>query len=155
MPELVAQQEQMIRLQLEVVRLTSEKRSKAAQRRSLAERVTKIDEMARQLRSRPTYQAIEKNVEVAFVPYTQLEGVASGAPVYACLWGIVLCKEVGTVSEVVPGEVSLSDPWGAPARGQYAVLDLHDHESARAKILRVRGWGQRSTRSPEVHLSAR
>ena len=161
MPELIAQQEQMIRVELEIVRLTSEQRSKTGQKKALTERVAKIDEMARQLKSRPTYQAIEKNIDIAFVPYTQIDGVSDGAPVYSCLWGIIFCKEVGAVTQLVPGEVSVADPWGAPARGQYAVLDLYDHESARAKTLRVRSWdahrpaASAPAAGSEVHLSAR
>jgi hypothetical protein len=49
-----------------------------------------------------------------------------------------MCKQVGVVAEVVPGEVVLPDPWGNMARGQYAVLNLSDGLAARAKMLRVR-----------------
>jgi len=52
---------------------------------------------------------------------------------------------VGTVSELVPGEVVQPDPWGASTRGQYAVLDLRDHRSARSKTLRVRSSGRRDS----------
>jgi len=36
------------------------------------------------------------------------------------------------------GEVSAQDPWGAVARGQYALLRLHDPQAAKAKVLRTR-----------------
>jgi hypothetical protein len=81
---------------------------------------------------------VSRSLDVAFVPYTQIDGVAPGAPVYSCIWGLFLCKPVGTVAELVPGEVILPDPWGNQARGQYAVLDLHDRGSAKARTLRVR-----------------
>jgi hypothetical protein len=83
---------------------------------------------------------------VAFVPYTQLDGVAPGAQVLECTLAFFACRTVGAVLEVVPGEVMLSDPWGNPARGQYAVLDLHDHASARSKSLRVRSAGSPAPR---------
>lgn len=138
MPELLAREEQLVRLELEILRLNSERRSKEAQRRALEERLSKIDELTTQLRSRPVFQATEMSLDVAFVPYTQLEGVEPGARVLSCVWGLFFCKDVGTVSALVPGEVVLPDPWGSPARGQYAVLTLHDRSSAMAKVLRVR-----------------
>lgn len=138
MPELIARDEQLVRVELETVRLESEKRSKLAERRAVMERLTAIDELETQLRSRPFFQAATHNVEVAFVPYTQSSGVEPGASVYSCLWGIFACRPVGTVAQLVPGEVVLPDPWGNQARGQYAVLDLRDHEAAKSKTLRVR-----------------
>jgi hypothetical protein len=137
-PELMAHEEQVIRLELEVLHLESEKRSKLAERAALNERIAKLDELEAQLRSRPTYQAAGKSLDVAFVPYTQIEGVESGAKVYACLWGLFFCKHVGAVTELVPGEVVSADPWGASTRGQYAVLSLWSPEAARLKTLRVR-----------------
>jgi hypothetical protein len=140
MPELLTRQEQMIRVELELVHIDSEKRSKLAQRSALTERIAKIDELATELKSRPLFQAAEKSIDMAFVPYTQIDGVTRGATVYSCVWGLFMCRPVGTVSEVVPGEVILPDPWGNPTRGQYAVLNLQDREAARAKTLRVRSW---------------
>jgi hypothetical protein len=137
-PELMAREEQLVRVELELLRLQSEVRSRRAQGEALTQRIATIDELALQLRSRPIFQATERSMEVAFVPYTQIEGVAPGARVLECVWGLFLCEDVGTVGELVPGEVILPDPWGTQARGQYAVLKLTDHEAAQSKILRVR-----------------
>jgi hypothetical protein len=156
MPEMIMRQDQLVRLDLEVMRLESEKRSKLAERKVLEEKLAKLDELEAQLKSRPIFRAVEQRMEVAFVPYTQIDGVREGADVYDCIWGLVHCKPVGKVAEVVPGEVILPDPWGNQARGQYAVLDLVDHESAKSKTLRVRdGAGvPRANERPE-RLSAR
>jgi len=62
----------------------------------------------------------------------------AGAGVYDCVWGLFNCKQVGTVAEIVPGEVILPDPWGTTTRGQFAVLELREHHSAKSKSLRVR-----------------
>jgi len=137
-PEMMTRAEQTIRVELESLKLESDKRAKLAEKGALVERVARIDELEGELKNRPIYRAIERNLEVAFVPYTQIEGIEAGAGTYACLWGLLFCKQVGTVSEIVPGELVLPDPWGAPARGQYVVLDLWDHDSAKAKTLRVR-----------------
>ena len=147
MPELLVRQEQMIRVELELVHIDSEKRSKLAQREALTERIAKIDELANELKSRPLFQAAEKSINMAFVPYTQIDGVTRGATVFSCVWGLFMCRPVGTVSEVVPGEVILPDPWGNQTRGQYAVLNLQDRDAARAKTLRVRSWSGAGTQS--------
>jgi hypothetical protein len=149
MPELVHRQEQLIRVDLEVVRLDSEKRAKNAERDALVERIAQIDEMVEQIEERPFFQALDKDLELAFVPYTQLEGITAGAEVYDCLWGIVWCNSVGKVAERVPGEVVQSDPWGSSTRGEYVVLALTDHDAAHAKTLRIRSWKGRQ-KPPEL-----
>lgn len=143
MPELVTRQEQMIRVDLEIVRIDAERRAKAAQRDALVERVAQVDEMVQQIEERPLFQALERDLELAFVPYTQLAGVAPGAQVYTCVWGLFWCRAVGSVSQMVPGEVVQADPWGSQVRGEYVVLSLTDHDAARAKTLRIRTWGER------------
>lgn len=138
MPELVAREEQMTRIELELMKLEAEQRTKRSERATLAEKLARIDELETQLRARPIYRAAQGRVEASFVPYTQMKGVERGSVVYDCVWGMFRCKPVGTVSELVPGEVVLPDPWGSQSRGQYAILDLREHEAARAKVLRVR-----------------
>ena len=139
-PELVNRQEQLIRVDLEIVRLDSERRAKGAERDALAERIAQIDEMVEQIEERPLFQALDKDLELAFVPYTQLPGMTAGAEVYDCLWGVVFCRSVGSVAARVPGEVVQPDPWGSSTRGEYVVLDLKDHGAAHAKTLRIRSW---------------
>lgn len=138
MPEMLLREDQNVRIELDILRLESDVRAKNTERRMLEDRLAKIDEIDAQLRGRPIYRAVDKNVEVAFVPYTQIDGLHEGDDVYDCIWSMFHCKKVGRVSELVPGEVILPDPWGNQARGQYAVLDLVDHQAARSKALRVR-----------------
>ena len=138
MPEAIAREEQLVRIELEISRLESEQRSKRAEKKVVLAKLAKMDELEVQLKGRPLIRATERSIDVAFVPYTQSEGVAGGAVVYDCIWSIFHCKPVGTITEIVPGEVILPDPWGNQARGNYAVLKLDEHESAKAKVLRVR-----------------
>jgi len=138
LPEAIVQEDQMVRIELDLLKLEAEMRGKRAERRLVDEKLAKIDEIEGQLKARPLFQAIEKSMDIAFVPYTQLEGVERGGTVYDCVWGLFACREVGTVTEVVPGEVILPDPWGNQARGQYAVLELQDHTAAKSKTLRIR-----------------
>lgn len=138
MPEILMREDQIVRVELEMLKLESESRSKGSERRVVIEKLAKIDELETQLKSRPIFRATEKSLDLAFVPYSQADGVTTGSGVYDCVWGVLRCKAVGTVSEIVPGEVILPDPWGTPTRGQYAVLDLRDRGAAKSKSLRVR-----------------
>lgn len=137
-PQVLQSQEQLARVDMDILRLESETRAKTALREAALQRFGEVDLLTQQLKARPLFRAIQRKLELAFVPYSQLEGVVRGAEVYSCAWGMFFCRSVGRVGEVLEGEVTQPDPWGTPARGQYAVLNLTDHEAARAKTLRVR-----------------
>ncbi len=137
-PEMLMQQDQLVRVRCEIIRLQSERRVKLGEKRHLDDELAKIEDLLAQLKKRPIFRAIEANTNVAFVPYTQMNGVKSGAPIYECVWGVFACKSVGTVTELLPGEAIVQDPWGSPARGQYAIMNLDDAQAAQAKTLRVR-----------------
>lgn len=147
-PDQVTRSEQAVRIELEIMRLGSERRAKRSEKRLVQEKLAKIDEVASQLKARPIFRALERSMDVAFVPYTQAEGVTEGAQVYDCVWGLFHCRPVGTIAEVVPGEVILPDPWGNQSRGQYAVLALDDRVAARSKTLRVRPSGAAPAPAP-------
>jgi len=138
MPERLLQEDQIVRIELDLIKAESEERAKRAEKKLDDDKLEKINGLERELKARPLFRAIEKSLDVAFVPYTQIEGVKAGAGVFDCVWGLFHCRQVGAISEVVPGEVILPDPWGNQARGQYAILALREHESAKSKTLRVR-----------------
>lgn len=138
-PEMIQQKEQLIRIDVDLLKLEAEQVSKRSELRNSEEELQKLDGLVQQVKDRPVFRAIDSQQNVAFVPYTQLDGVTPGAPVYACaVWGLLDCEKVGSVSQVLPGEVAAQDPWGAVARGQYALLSLQDASAAKAKVLRVR-----------------
>ncbi len=137
-PEMRMQQDQLVRVQCEMIRLESERRVKSGEHRHLDEELAKIDELLGQIKKRPLFRAIEADTNVAFVPYTQITGVKTGARIYDCVWGVFACHSVGTITELLPGEAIVQDPWGSPARGQYAIMNLDEPQAAQAKTLRVR-----------------
>jgi hypothetical protein len=146
MPEALLREDQLVRIDLEVLRAEADLRTKRAEQRIMQDKLAKLADLEEQFKARPLVRAIDKRLDVAFVPYTQLDGVHQGASVYECTWGVFRCKSVGRIAEVVPGEVVLPDPWGNQSRGQLAILDLGERDSARAKTLRVRGTeGSQST----------
>ncbi|MBX3200830.1 MAG: hypothetical protein KF894_22015 [Labilithrix sp.] len=141
LPEVAAGEDRDVRIELEIIRLQSERRALVDQREIASESLTRMDEILRQLRSRPLYRAVEASTDVAFIPYTQLKGVTADATLLTCTWALFNCRVVGRVKEVLPGEVVAQDPWSEIARGQYAILELTDHDAAHEKVLRVRPIG--------------
>lgn len=140
-PEMLIQRDQLVRLRCDLLKLQAERRAALAERGHIDEELAKLDQLVSQLKSRPVFRATEADTNVAFIPYTQLEGVKPGAPVLDCVWGVVSCKPVGKLADVLPGEVVVPDPWGTPTRGQYALLDLSDARAAQSRVLRVRPAG--------------
>jgi hypothetical protein len=147
-PEMLSQQDQLVRIKCDMIKLEAERRAKAFERRNIAEELTKLDELLGQLNQRPIFRAIDASTNIAFIPYSQLEGVAVGGKVYECVIGMFSCTPVGKVSEVLPGEVIVPDPWGSLARGQYAVIQLDDQHAAQSKTLRVRPGTKVAPASP-------
>jgi hypothetical protein len=137
LPQLVDQEERDVRIELERIKLEAERRSLVSQKAVTAESLAKMDEMLTQVMRRPIYRAVQASTDVAFVPYTQLKGVEAGADLVQCRYLIFKCHTVGRIAEVLPGEVVAQDPWSDVARGQYAILDLSDHEASQEKVLRV------------------
>lgn len=140
--EQLSTHEMVMRLEVELLRRRADRNNRALELKRTQNALARMDEVLGQMRSRPLFRALDKSQHVAFVPYGELKGVQSGAPVFHCrLWSFLDCIPVGKVSEIVPGEVVTQDPWGSLARGQYAVLDLSDPAAARSKSLRVRRTG--------------
>lgn len=138
-PEMVQQREQLVRIELELLKVEADKKARKDELHAARDELARTEQLIAQMRQRPVFRAIEAEQNVAFVPYSQLAGVQTGASVYACaIWGFFACTDVGEVREVLPGEVSMQDPWGAHVRGQYALMHLTTGKAAQAKLLRVR-----------------
>jgi hypothetical protein len=138
-PDVIAHQDQLAKLELDVLKLRAEVEAKRMQSEADRAQLAKLDALAADMKQRPIFRAIDSSQNVAFVPYTQLDGVRPDALVIECkLWGLFRCQPAGHVAELVPGEVVSVDPWGVPARGQYAILELSEPRAAESKSLRVR-----------------
>jgi hypothetical protein len=142
-PDVIKFYDDQVRVELEVARLEAEKRSALAHRSAAQGALDDMGQLLRELESRPLYRAMLQSTDLAFVPYEHLRRFAVGDDVVACVWSVFACRTVGTVSEVVPGEVVTQDPWGELARGQYVVLEMRDRSALFERVLRVR-HGERS-----------
>lgn len=138
MPEAAAGNEHTVRVSVEIERLEAEIRGNRAVREAAVASAANQRTLLAELESRPLYRAMSRATDVAFVPYDQIRNVHRGATVLSCTWGLFNCERVGTVDEVMTGEVVTQDPWGEMARGQYVVLALDDSTAIRERVLRVR-----------------
>jgi hypothetical protein len=137
-PEVAKFADDQVRIEIEISRLEAEKRSAQARQRAARGNLEALDALLRDLETRPLYRAMQEDTDLAFVPYEHLQRFSLSDRVYACTWSIFRCSTVGTIAEIVPGEVVALDPWGALQRGQYVVLALRDHSALYARVLRVR-----------------
>ena len=85
-------------------------------------------------------RALGDHAQVAFVPYGNLTKVEKGKNLYGCKLGMVICHKVGTVLEVLPGEVQFKHPHkDKMLRGQMVELKLDDNSAAEDDVLFVGG----------------
>jgi hypothetical protein len=76
-------------------------------------------------------RALHDKATVALVPYKNIENVKPGTPIYACRAGFLVCRQVGSVLEVLRGEITFKHPHrDQMLRGQMVELRLTDPEAA-------------------------
>jgi hypothetical protein len=144
-------QEQMMnmdtvaRIEVQIFSSEADLRTKNLQKQQMEVELVRVMQLESDLKNRPLFQAIEKQLDVAFSPYTSLKGIMPGGRLMDCVWGVFNCKEVGKVVSIISGEAILPDIFGAgQVRGQFISLDLHKNrhdEAMQSKVLRVRGEG--------------
>lgn len=138
LPQVMQLQENDIRLELELQKLDAEQRSLRQLRAAAQEALDKQRVLLEELKAKPLYRAVAATIDLAFVPYEQLPGVAPGARVIACEFAVFRCRDVGQVTEIVPGEVVAEGASRELTRGVYVMLKLDDPEAVREKLLRLR-----------------
>ena len=99
-------------------------------RDALKQSLARYDAILTSIKRSPYLRAADHTADVAFVPYGNLDEVSAGAPVYACALEMIACHEVGTVRELLPGEVTYKHPFREKdLRGQMVELDLDDDDA--------------------------
>jgi hypothetical protein len=98
------------------------------------------DKIVASLKQSSYIKAMADGAHVAYVPYGNLQNITKGAPLYGCWLTMVFCKKVGTVLEVLPGEVQFKHPnRDKQMRGQVIELKLDAATSATDDVLFVGG----------------
>jgi hypothetical protein len=98
--------------------------------------------LARQIadiKNSPPGRAIEKRIDVVFVPYTNLANYAPGTKLYSCAFTVILCAPAGEVGATLPGESSYVHPFfGKPIRGVFAEIKLSNPGAAAREIIHAK-----------------
>ena len=67
--------------------------------------IARQDRLLLTIQNFPTLKAAEQKLTVSFVPYSNTSRATPGTPIYGCSVGILFCRQVGLVAEVLDGEV--------------------------------------------------
>jgi hypothetical protein len=100
--------------------------------------VSSFDEIIAAIEASPYLRAFRSTVNLAFVPYENRDSVKKGDPVYGCAFSLVWCKEVGTVVNVLEGEVAAKHPLlNRDMRGLMAEIKLTEERWGEELALHV------------------
>ncbi|MDQ3369893.1 MAG: hypothetical protein M3680_31125 [Myxococcota bacterium] len=107
-----------------------------ADRQLLHTALGRQDEIIAGLQQAPYLRALAHGATVALVPYANLGEVTVGAPLHACRLEMVVCREVGRVLAILPGEVTFPHPHrDTMLRGQLVELRLTEPTAAAEDVL--------------------
>jgi hypothetical protein len=127
-----------IKQELEVSRLAAEKAT--GLRDALKSALDREDKLLATLKATSYVRALADHAQVAFVPYGNMHTVERGTSLYGCKVGMIFCHKVGTVLEILPGEVQFKHPHrDKMLRGQMVELKLEDSAAATDDVLFVGG----------------
>ena len=74
------------------------------------------------------------------MPYGNVENAKPGTPIYSCTVGMVMCRQVGEVGTVLPGEIQFKNPKrDTLIRGVLVELKMTDTDAATDEVLFVGG----------------
>jgi hypothetical protein len=125
-----------IKQEYEMSRLETAKALEA--RQALVANLARQDAMLASLEASPMLRAADGQSNVAFVPYSNLDDVAVGDGVYGCALEMIFCGKVGSVAEILPGEVVFKHPQRDKAlRGRMVQLKLDQADAAEDDVLFV------------------
>lgn len=132
---LMLEQERM-KSELEVARAEQERDATQASLEALDGALKKYDALLSAIEGSPYLRAITRNVTVAFVPYENLPNTPTGAPLYGCSLGLLWCRQVGSVRDVLEGEVVMKHPVRHDMlRGVMVEVELQEPEWAREELI--------------------
>jgi len=111
-----------------------------AQKTVLEASIARQDEIIRGLEASPYLRATDRTSNLALVPYENLDNAKPGTEVTACRVAMIVCRKVGVVREVLPGEVPVRHPHrDRELRGRMIELQLDDDAAASEGVLFLGG----------------
>ena len=98
--------------------------------------ITRQDRLLLSIQNFPYLRAAEQKLTVAFVPYTNVGQTHPGTPVYGCSLGIIFCRPVGQVAEILDGEVVDKHPFfNKELRGLFVRVEFQNSKWDRNQVL--------------------
>ena len=98
------------------------------------------DELLCELRQAAPLRALADHAAIALVPVASLDRATRGAPIFACKVEMIGCHEVGTVGDLLPGEVQVNSPHrDAQVQARMIEMQLTESDAAAAGVLFVGG----------------
>lgn len=109
-------------------------------RKSAQSALERQDEIVKGIEQSAYLRATSEKQATALVPYENLKGVKAGTKVFGCAYQMMWCRQVGTVLEVLPGEITFKHPKrDATMRGQLIQLQMVVPEAAQSSVLFLDG----------------
>lgn len=95
-----------------------------------------IEESLQTLRQHPAARALQQPVTVLFAPYSNVPVVKPGAPLFACRFSLVWCRQVGEVTASVEGETTSEHPlFNRQMRGVFLEARFTETQAAREELI--------------------
>ena len=105
---------------------------------SIDNTLSRYDRILKNIQDSPYMKAAEHNLTVAFVPYDNIGNVEKGKTVYGCSLGLFWCHKIGTIAELLTGEVMGKHPLhNQEIRGVFVEMQLEDPKWAEETVLHV------------------
>ena len=105
-------------------------------RERLKSSLERMDQIIDGIKQSAFLRAAENGANVALVPYANMKNVSKGAPLYACKLDMIMCRQVGTVRDVLPGEVNVKHPnRDTIVRGRMIEMQMTEAGAAQDDVL--------------------
>jgi hypothetical protein len=105
-------------------------------RERLKESIKRQDQIIAGVNNSAYMKAVAAGSTVALVPYSNLKNMEPGTSLYACRVAMLVCREVGTVKEILPGEVNVKEPnKDSIVRGRMITMQMSEPEAAENEVL--------------------
>lgn len=107
-------------------------------RKTLLNSEAVIEQQITTIESSSLGRAITSRITVMFVPYGNEAQFQPGNDLYSCRFTFVVCSKVGTVGQILPGEIASVHPFfGKPIRGFFVEAILSNANAATREIIHV------------------
>jgi hypothetical protein len=98
--------------------------------------IARQDRLLLTLQNFPYLKAAEQRLTVAFVPYDNSRRMSPGTAIFGCSLGIIFCRRIGQVAEVLDGEVVDKHPFfNKEMRGMLVRVEFQDSQWDRSQVL--------------------